>query len=68
MRQSPAQLRQVAIVDGQIGVIGAPKYPKFALFDTPLEDTYGENAPKLKTLKKIHNLENIMGLAGGFKL
>ncbi|KIJ33376.1 hypothetical protein M422DRAFT_264638 [Sphaerobolus stellatus SS14] len=47
MRQSPAQRRRVSIVDGQIGVIGAPKYPKYALFDTPLEDMYGENAPKL---------------------
>ena len=46
----------------------AAVYPNYALFDTPLEDIYGANIPRLQAIKSAVDPENVMGLAGGFKL
>ncbi|KAH9054942.1 FAD-binding domain-containing protein [Lactarius vividus] len=56
-----------AVADGQ-NVSHAAVYPNYALFDTPLEDIYGENLPRLRGIKKAVDPKNVMGLAGGFKL
>ncbi|KAI9449848.1 FAD-binding domain-containing protein [Lactarius psammicola] len=56
-----------AVADGQ-NVSHASVYPNYALFDTPLEDIYGENLPRLRAIKKAVDPKNVMGLAGGFKL
>ncbi|KAH9017325.1 FAD-binding domain-containing protein [Lactarius deliciosus] len=56
-----------AVADGQ-NVSHAAVYPNYALFDTPLEDIYGANLPRLHAIKKAIDPENVMGLAGGFKL
>jgi hypothetical protein len=56
-----------AIADGQ-NLTHAAVYPNYALFDTPLERIYGVNLPKLHAIKKAVDPENVMGLAGGFKL
>ncbi|KAF9038025.1 FAD-binding domain-containing protein [Panaeolus papilionaceus] len=45
-----------------------PRYPNYALYDTPLQDIFGANLPKLKKLKSKVDPKNVMGLAGGFKL
>jgi hypothetical protein len=56
-----------AVADGQ-NLTGAAVYPNYALFDTPLEDLYGANIPRLQTIKNAVDPENVMGLTGGFKL
>ena len=57
----------VAVADGQ-NVSHAAVYPNNALFDTPLEDLYGDNLPRLRAIKQAFDPKNVMGLAGGFKL
>ncbi|KAH8982959.1 FAD-binding domain-containing protein [Lactarius akahatsu] len=57
----------VAVVDGQ-NVSHAAVYPNYALFDTPLEDIYGVNLPRLHAIRKAVDPKDVMGLAGGFKL
>ncbi|KAH9013686.1 FAD-binding domain-containing protein [Lactarius hengduanensis] len=57
----------VAVADGQ-NVSHAAVYPNYALFDTPLEDIYGANLPRLHGIRKAIDPENVMGLTGGFKI
>ncbi|KAH9033400.1 FAD dependent oxidoreductase [Lactarius pseudohatsudake] len=56
-----------AVADGQ-DVSHASVYPNYAFFDTPLEDLYGANLPRLRAIQDAVDPENVMGLAGGFKL
>jgi FAD/FMN-containing dehydrogenase len=56
-----------AIADGQ-NLTHAAVYPNYALFDTPLEDIYGANLPRLHAIKQAVDPKNVMGLAGGFRL
>jgi hypothetical protein len=56
-----------AVADGQ-NLTDAAVYPNYALFDTPLEDIYGANIPRLQAIQNAVDPENVMGLAGGFKL
>ena len=56
-----------AIADGQ-QLSHASVYPNYALFDTPLEDIYGVNLPRLRAIKMAVDPNDVMGLAGGFKL
>ncbi|KAF9460197.1 hypothetical protein BDZ94DRAFT_1311743 [Collybia nuda] len=65
-RQSAAHLRKVAIRETP-EVAGASLYPNYAIFDTPLEDMYGDGVESLKSLKKEVDPADVMGLAGGFK-
>lgn len=39
----------------------------YALFDTPLEDTYGANVPRLRRIKAEIDPQDMMGLTGGCK-
>ena len=64
VKQSTEQILKVAVSEGQ--KVGA-KFLGNAAYDTPLEDIYGGNVPRLKALKKRVDPENVMGLAGGFK-
>ncbi|KAH9054948.1 FAD-binding domain-containing protein [Lactarius vividus] len=56
-----------AVADGQ-NVSHASVHPNYAFFDTPLEDLYGANLPRLRAIQDALDPENVMGLAGGFKL
>jgi hypothetical protein len=56
-----------AVADGQ-NLTHAALYPNYALFDTSLEDLYGDNLPRLRAIKKGIDPENVMGLTGGFKI
>ncbi|KAF8257313.1 FAD-binding domain-containing protein [Lactarius quietus] len=66
MREGANNLRAAALKDGQ-DVEHAAVYPNYALFDTPLEDMYGENVPRLRAVRRAIDPEGVMGLAGGFK-
>ncbi|KAJ7487921.1 FAD dependent oxidoreductase [Mycena latifolia] len=64
MHQSIAQIKALAIAEG---VLGSDKYTNYAMYDTPLADIYGPNVPRLESIKKSVDPQNVMGLAGGFK-
>jgi len=66
IRESADSLRAAALRDGQ-DVEHAEVYPNYALFDTPLEDMYGQNVPRLRALRRAFDPEDVMALAGGFK-
>ena len=66
MREARDSLRAAALKDGQ-DIEHAAVYPNYALFDTPLEDMYGKNVPRLRALRRAIDPEDVMGLAGGFK-
>ncbi|KAH9033411.1 FAD-binding domain-containing protein [Lactarius pseudohatsudake] len=67
MRSLSDTVTAAADADGQ-NVSHAAVYPNYALFDTPLEDIYGANLPRLHAIKKAVDPKNVMGLAGGFKI
>lgn len=66
-RQSAAHLTQVAVSEGQ-DVANAPMYGNYAIYDTPLERIFGDNLPKLKAIKAQYDPDNVMALAGGWKI
>ena len=66
IREGRDSLRAAALKDGQ-DIEHAAVYPNYALFDTPLEDMYGKNVPRLRALRCAIDPEDVMGLAGGFK-
>jgi hypothetical protein len=57
----------VALEDGQ-NISHAAVYPNNALPNTPLEDIYRENVPKLRRVRAEVDPEDVMALAGGFKI
>jgi len=65
-RQSATRLHDAAVAEGQV-LDNAPAYPNYAMFDTPLSKLYGDNLPMLRSLKAVHDPNNVMGLAGGWK-
>ncbi|KAG6908539.1 hypothetical protein DXG01_004310 [Tephrocybe rancida] len=65
-RQSITHLREVALSEGQ-DVANAAVYPNYAIYDTPLEELYGDTVLALRALKVSVDPDNVMGLAGGFK-
>ena len=67
MRSFSNVVTAAAIADGQ-KLSHAAVYPNYALFDTPLEDIYGANLPRLRAIKTTVDPDDVMGLAGGFKL
>jgi Berberine and berberine like len=67
MRSYSDAIIAAANADGQ-NVSHAAVYPNYAQFDTPLEDMYGANLPRLRAIRQAVDPENVMGLAGGFKL
>ena len=66
IHDSAATLKSQAVAAGQ-DVAGAALYGNYAMYDTPLEDIYGNNLPRLRSIKATYDPYNVMGLAGGFK-
>ena len=66
-RASAARVLNTAIAEGQSSIVGAPVYPNYAIYDTPLSQIYGSNLATLQSLKATIDPTNVMGLAGGFK-
>jgi len=63
------RILQLALDDGQD--LGGSKqiiYPNYALEETPLSQIYGDNFVKLQSIRKSWDPNNVMYLAGGFKL
>ena len=67
VRTSAQRLEAKAIADG-LSDANAVVYPNFAIFDTPLVKLYGANVQRLQAVKRAVDPDNVMGLAGGFKL
>lgn len=67
MRISSATLVDRGIMDGQNLKHAAP-YTNYALFGTPVERIYGSHVKRLHEIRKKYDPENVMGLAGGWKL
>jgi len=66
--QTAASLTDLAMDDGQFSVSTAPRYPNYAIYDTSLVDIYGDALSQLAPLKVQYDPDNVMGLAGGWKL
>ena len=50
LRSISNSIHAAALADGQ-NVSHAAVYPNYALFDTPLEDVYGENVERLRQIR-----------------
>ncbi|KAG6369181.1 hypothetical protein JVT61DRAFT_1339 [Boletus reticuloceps] len=68
VRTSARTLQASAMIAGQNDIANAALYPNYAIFDTPLVNMYGANLPSLQAIKAAVDPEDVMGLAGGFKL
>ncbi|KAI0260041.1 FAD-binding domain-containing protein [Gloeopeniophorella convolvens] len=66
LREFTDTVQAAAVADGQ-NVSDAAPYVNYALFDTPLETMYGAGLPRLHSIKKSVDPDNVMGLAGGWK-
>ncbi|KAH8989201.1 FAD dependent oxidoreductase [Lactarius hatsudake] len=66
LREEKATIHTIALAEGQ-NVSHAAVYVNYALFDTPLEDIYGQNVPRLRRIRAAIDPGDVMGLAGGFK-
>ncbi|KIJ66517.1 hypothetical protein HYDPIDRAFT_174587 [Hydnomerulius pinastri MD-312] len=62
IKDSARRLKQKAGVN-----VSLPLYGNYALWDTPLEQIYGDNAERLRQIRKEVDPRDVMGLAGGFK-
>jgi len=67
MRLSAASLVKAGIQDRQ-DFRNAVPYVNYALFGTPVEVMYGENLGRLRKIKKKYDPDDVMGLAGRWKL
>ena len=66
MRKHTNSIYRTALAEGQ-NIANTAVYPNNALFDTPLEDMYGANLPRLREIRAKIDPEDVMGLTGGFK-
>jgi FAD/FMN-containing dehydrogenase len=62
------KLEATLVDEGYAGVPTSPLYPNYALWDGPLHRIYGTNLPRLQALKQRVDPEDVMDLAGGFKI
>jgi hypothetical protein len=65
--QSTAQLVRVADSDGQ-DIADAPLYGNYAVDGTPVERIFGNSLPRMQATKSKYDPNNVMGLAGGWKV
>ncbi|KAF6762009.1 FAD-binding domain-containing protein [Ephemerocybe angulata] len=66
--QSANALVAAATAQGQSNLAGVPLYPNYASKSVSVEQVWGANLPRLKALKRRVDPNNVMGLAGGFKV
>ncbi|OCH84154.1 FAD dependent oxidoreductase [Obba rivulosa] len=65
--QSAQHLTAVAVAEGQ-NISEAPVYGNYAINTTPLTRIFGEQMPRLQEIKRQYDPEDVMGLAGGWKI
>jgi len=65
--ESAQHLTAVAIAEGQ-DIGEAPAYGNYAIDTTPLSRIFGNQMPRLTDIKRQYDPENVMGLAGGWKV
>lgn len=68
MLESARELLDAAQSQGQSNLGEVPLYPNYAAGTTPVEVIYGDYLDELRALKARVDPDNVMGLAGGFKL
>ncbi|KAG1747826.1 FAD-binding domain-containing protein [Suillus paluster] len=64
---SSGHMVSLAVAAGQ-DVANVVVYPNNAQPSTPIEDLYGTNLPRLRDIKAAIDPDNVMGLAGGWKV
>ncbi|KAI0266240.1 FAD-binding domain-containing protein [Gloeopeniophorella convolvens] len=66
LHQTTAALHAAGLAQGE-DLSDVPVYPNYALADTPLENMFGANIPRLQALRKEYDPADVMVLAGGFR-
>jgi len=66
--QTALTLTIAAMEEGQYEISGAPPYPNYAIYSTPMSDIYGPALSTLTELKQMYDPNDVMGLAGGWKV
>ncbi|OSX60836.1 hypothetical protein POSPLADRAFT_1182032 [Postia placenta MAD-698-R-SB12] len=66
--QTATNLTSAAVAEGQTNISGVPHYPNYSLYGTPISDIWGTALPTLVELKQTYDPNNVMGLAGGWKV
>ena len=67
IRTSTATLVEAGIQDGQDLKTAAP-YTNYAFLRTPVESMYGDNLEWLRAIRRRYDPEDVMRLAGGWKI
>ncbi len=68
LKSATNAILQAALNDTQdVGGSKQILYPNYALGDTPAEQLYGNNLPRLQSIREAWDPNNIMYLTGGFK-
>ncbi|EKM57317.1 uncharacterized protein PHACADRAFT_91510, partial [Phanerochaete carnosa HHB-10118-sp] len=65
--QSAAHLKAVAMAEGQ-DIGAASLYGNYAIKGTPVEQIFGESLPRMRATKRRVDPQDVMGLAGGWKV
>ena len=67
LESSIANLVRVAGAEGLNNTL--PRYINYSITDTPVTDIWGkDNIVRLQKIKAVYDPEDVMGLAGGFKI
>ncbi|KAL9932178.1 hypothetical protein V8E36_008950 [Tilletia maclaganii] len=66
IRKSTKAIQDAAIAQGQ-DLSGRYQYPNYALYDTPFEEIYGPNLPRLIKIAAKYDPGKVMTRAGGFQ-
>ena len=67
IEESANRLSAIAKAEGLLMDDPPAVYTNYANAETPLDDIYGENLPRLRALKAKIDPKNIMDLSGGFR-
>ncbi|PCH35416.1 FAD dependent oxidoreductase [Wolfiporia cocos MD-104 SS10] len=65
---SQENITLAAMQEGQSEVGTAPRYPNYAIYNTPISYLYGNSLSTMSQLKARYDPDNVMGLAGGWKI
>jgi Berberine and berberine like len=66
LRSFADAIHDVTVADGH-NMTHAAKYPNYAIFGTPLEDMYGGNVKRLRSIRAAVDPNDVMKLTGGWK-